>query len=184
VRIQTRNRLFVTVAILILLMCCGAAFAGLALAKLGPSLMSIVFDDVVGVQLARVMDTTVIRELRYVDGDFGDVHVAGPHYALTFEVPEAWVYHVRTHINGPSLLFEALTGENEMRVSPDLATPIVTVTALASETYQREAQDAWWDGVAARTDDTVFVWTVHGLDHAFKADVPRVIKSIKVIALD
>ena len=107
-----------------------------------------------------------------------------PNRPLSIEVPEAWVYHVRTHINGPTLLFEALTGENEMRVSPDLATPIVTVTALASATYQREAQDAWWDGVAARTDDTVFVWTVHGLDHAFKADVPRVIESIKVIALD
>ena len=145
----------------------------------------ILFDDIVGVQLARVMDTTVIRELRYVDGDLIDMHETGPAYAISIEVPETWIYEVRTHINGPTLSFEALRGDNKMIVDPELTTPLFTITALKTETFSKESEEeVWWDGVAAQTENTVFVWNAYGPEHEWQADVAAVIESIEIISLE
>jgi hypothetical protein len=163
----------------------GINVIGILAIALSTFLAPIIFDDVVGVQLARVMDTTVTRELHFVSGELGSPHVSGENYAVSVEVPEAWVYEVRTHINGPTLLFEALISENENRVSSDIATPIFVIHALSREDYEREmAQEVWWNGVAAQTDDTYFVWTIYGPDHEFKADLPKIIESIEIIPLD
>ncbi len=156
---------------------------------------SILFDDVVGVQLARVMDTTVKRELHFVedvDGDGRDE--GGPSYAVSLVIPEAWVYAVRTHINGPTLLFEHLVDE-------ELSAPIFVITALFTGQYEVELErddsshgGPWFDGVLAATDDTVFVWTlfpgptysdltVH--EYAtLQADVPAILESVEITPLD
>lgn len=186
---HTRKRLVLVALILVVL-------TGLILVWLTPHILSIVFDDFVGVQLARVMDTTVVRELNYVDGDFGGPHVSGSRYALSFDVPESWVHEVRTHINGPTLVFEYLLGENEHRVSPDVAVSIFGVNALASETYQEELRDPWFDGVVVQTDDTVFIWYMHPVHspdltqaeievvEELQSDVPAILESVELIPLN
>lgn len=185
---QVRYRLILIP--LILLVLTGGIIVGVPIA-------GHLFDDFAGVQLARVMDTTVTRELRYVDRFENGDGIAGPPYAISFAVPEPWVYEVRTHINGPSLLFEYLINENEQRVGGDVAVPIFWVTALSSETYQQELEkpddDLWFSGVLTHTTDTHFVWSLSTGPlselpsekiEMLQADVPAILESVLVTPLN
>ncbi|NDJ77380.1 MAG: hypothetical protein GYB65_14100 [Chloroflexi bacterium] len=174
----TRSRL-VLVALILVVLAGSIIFVALTAARL-------ILDDYVGVQLHRVMDTTVIRELRH--GNAGS-----PPYAISFVVPESWVYDVRTHINGPTLVFEYLLGENESRVGEDVAAAIFYVAALSNDEYKEERDNPWWSGVAASTDDTYFVWdmragTPSGLSEAefeaLAANVPAILESVELTPLD